>query len=294
MNGKLMPYYDILIGAKTVEGDSHLAERIGTVPAKKIPDLLAEASNNGRIEKECIKTLIAQYDGTSEVPDKYYYDWGADVPFSLAGRGPGECGTGVMDVIKLDIEESKHAINNDENIYKAVVSAARALLIIFGLESKKDYEIFAAFKQHIIEPGWIKPETEQLLDDVFDKKMENSSSINDLLPQVRELVYRVEELFLSLDAGLKFKAEPIVQKTTVITEEVKSHVIDLRGVACPLNFVKAKLELEKLNTGDILDILLDEGESVQNVPASFVEQNQDVLEVRGVDDYYHVKVRRKK
>jgi len=41
-------------------------------------------------------------------------------------------------------------------------------------------------------------------------------------------------------------------------------------------------------------VLLDEGEPVRNAPASFVEQGQSVLEVKSVDDYYCVKVRREK
>jgi len=300
IHGKLMPCYDVLVGAKTVEGNARLAERIGTVPAKRIPDLLAEAVRNGNIEKELLKTLIAQYSNISEesLPGDYYYDWNSDKPFSLAGRGPGECGAGVMDVMKVDIDEAKDAIKtlpvSDENVYKAIVAAARALLFTVGLEPKKDREIFAAFKQHLIEPGWVKPQRQQLLDNALDWKMGDVESIKDLLSQVEEMVSRIEVLFLSLDANLKFKIEPIVQETNVETDETKNRTIDLRGVACPLNFVKAKLELEKLEIGGILEVLLDEGEPVRNAPASFVEQGQSVLEVKSVDDYYCVKVRREK
>ncbi len=163
-----------------------------------------------------------------------------------------------------------------------------------GLEPKKDREIFAAFKQHIIKPGWVKPRIQQLLDNALDWKMGDVESIKDLLSQAEEMVSRVEKLFLSLDANLKFKIEPIVQETNVKTDETKNRTIDLRGVACPLNFVKAKLELEKIEIGGILEVLLDEGEPVRNAPASFAEQGQDVLEVKNVDDYYCVKVRREK
>jgi len=134
----------------------------------------------------------------------------------------------------------------------------------------------------------------QLLDDALDWRMGDIESIDGLLPQVEDLVNRVEELFLSLDANLKFKAEPVVQKTNVKTSETKNHITDLRGVACPLNFVKAKLELEKIEIGDILNVLLDEGEPVRNAPASFAEQGQEVMEVKNVGDHYCVKVRRKK
>jgi sulfite reductase (ferredoxin) len=98
VNGKLMPCYDVLVGAKMVEGNAHLAERIGTVPAKRIPDLLAKALRGGSIEKTQLKSFTAKYSDISErpLPDDYYYDFGATEAFSLAGRGPGECGAGVI------------------------------------------------------------------------------------------------------------------------------------------------------------------------------------------------------
>ena len=300
VNGKLMPCYDVLVGAKTVEGDAHLGKRIGTVPAKKIPELLAEAFDAGEIKEEKLKNLIGQYSDFSseQFPDGYYYDFGSNEPFSLAGRGPGECGAGVTDVIKLDIDEAKDALKsapiNSENIYKAVIAAARALMVTFGLEPKKDREIFAAFTRGLIEPGWVKPQTQQLLDDAIDWRMGDKESIEDLFPQAEDLTKRVEELYLSLDANLKFKVEPVAQNANVDKGDADDHIIDLRGVGCPLNFVKAKLELEKLDTGAILGVLLDEGEPVRNVPASFVEQGQEVLEVKNSGDHFFVKVRRKK
>ncbi len=302
VNGKLMPCYDVFTGGKTIEGDAHLAETIGTVPAKRIPDLLVEAFSNGAVDKELLKSLVVKSRragiSVESFPDDYYYDFGSDEPFSLAGRGPGECGAGVMDVIKLDIDEAKDALKlapiDSENIYKAIVAAARALLVTLGLEPKKDREIFAAFTEHLIEPGWVKPQTRQLLDDAIDWRMGDRESIEDLLPQAEDLTKRVEELYLSLDASLQFKIKPIVQKANADNTEADNHLIDLRGVVCPLNFVKAKLELEKIAVGEILEILLDKGEPARNAPVSLVEQGQEVMEVKNVGDHYCVKVRRKK
>jgi TusA-related sulfurtransferase len=46
---------------------------------------------------------------------------------------------------------------------------------------------------------------------------------------------------------------------TVITE------LDLRGTPCPLNFIRARLALEKLPAGACLQIDLDQGEPEQMV-----------------------------
>ena len=45
-------------------------------------------------------------------------------------------------------------------------------------------------------------------------------------------------------------------------------VLDLTGVACPMNWVKARLALERLAPGERLELLLDEGEPLASVPAS--------------------------
>ena len=89
-------------------------------------------------------------------------------------------------------------------------------------------------------------------------------------------------------------AEAIKRLFDKYGDRANNHIIDLRGVACPLNFVKAKLELEKLETGAILGVLLDKGEPVRNVPGSFTEQGQEVIEVKNSGDHFCVKVRRKK
>lgn len=53
--------------------------------------------------------------------------------------------------------------------------------------------------------------------------------------------------------------------------------LDLTGVPCPLNWVRAKLALEELAPGEELTLLLDEGEPLQSVPQSAREDGHEVL-----------------
>ena len=62
--------------------------------------------------------------------------------------------------------------------------------------------------------------------------------------------------------------------------------IDLRGVSCPTNFVKAKLELEDLETGTTVEFLLDDGEPVKNVPRSLKAEGHKLLGLKETDGYY--------
>jgi len=48
--------------------------------------------------------------------------------------------------------------------------------------------------------------------------------------------------------------------------------LDLRGIICPMNFVKTKLKLEEMQSGQILEVILDDGEPVRNVPGSVKEE----------------------
>ena len=53
--------------------------------------------------------------------------------------------------------------------------------------------------------------------------------------------------------------------------------IDLRGVICPYNFVKTKLKLEGMGSGDVLAVILDEGDPIRNVPQSIRNEGHAVL-----------------
>jgi len=64
--------------------------------------------------------------------------------------------------------------------------------------------------------------------------------------------------------------------------------IDLHGVSCPTNFVKAKLALELLEPGDSVQFLLDDGEAVKNVPRSLKAEGHKLLGLQEVDGYYEL------
>ena len=62
--------------------------------------------------------------------------------------------------------------------------------------------------------------------------------------------------------------------------------IDLRGITCPTNFVKAKLALEDVETGATVEFLLDDGEPVKNVPRSLKADGHKLLGLRETDGHY--------
>jgi tRNA 2-thiouridine synthesizing protein A len=65
-------------------------------------------------------------------------------------------------------------------------------------------------------------------------------------------------------------------------------LIDLRGVSCPTNFVKAKLVLEDLENGEIVQILLDDGEPVKNVPRSLQADGHKLIGLQQTSEGHYI------
>jgi TusA-related sulfurtransferase len=69
--------------------------------------------------------------------------------------------------------------------------------------------------------------------------------------------------------------------------------LDLRGVICPYNFVKTKLKLETMEAGQVLSVLLDEGEPIRNVPRSVSDDGHEVLRQEPLMKFYRVMIRKR-
>ncbi|MDS1030248.1 sulfurtransferase TusA family protein [Bacillota bacterium LX-D] len=67
------------------------------------------------------------------------------------------------------------------------------------------------------------------------------------------------------------------------TKKVKNS-IDITDVVCPLTFVKAKVAMEELEDGQVLEIRMNEGEPIQNVPRSLKDEGHKVLQVVNNED----------
>ena len=60
--------------------------------------------------------------------------------------------------------------------------------------------------------------------------------------------------------------------------------VDITDVNCPVTFVKTKVALEELNDGQILQVHLNDGEPVQNVPRSIKEEGHEILKLIDNED----------
>ena len=69
--------------------------------------------------------------------------------------------------------------------------------------------------------------------------------------------------------------------------------VDVTDVVCPITFVKTKVALDEMDEGQILQVHLNDGEPVQNVPRSVKAEGHQVLRLDdNGDGTYELYIRR--
>lgn len=68
--------------------------------------------------------------------------------------------------------------------------------------------------------------------------------------------------------------------------------LNLEGVVCPINFVKVKLKLEQMKSGDVLEVVLDDGEPIKNVPRSIKDEGHKILNVERIGDKFKLLIQK--
>lgn len=327
---KMVPFYMISLGGRVEEGKTALGENIGMVPSKDIPSIfssfLKDYKSNGQDSdfykylknrgKKFMKDLIDKHQSVpSYAKNKdYYFDWGAKEEFSLAGRGAGECGAGVFDMMEVDLEEAKKSIlkgeeiiNNNGNpvreLYEAVSRSSRALLVTRGAEPKDDIEAFEYFEDLFINKELVDKKFRKLL--YMAGEYKNGNLKDEALVKnhevIKEFTLAVANLYDAMDDSLQFKIEKEKKKPESEINKKSEKMgpkpyktLDLKGVKCPFNYVKAKLQLETMKTGELIELFLDDGAPIENVPKSLKNDGQEILEKEKTNTgHYRLLVKKK-
>ena len=90
--------------------------------------------------------------------------------------------------------------------------------------------------------------------------------------------------------GSKNEQKSSAGEPEAISPDVKK---DFRGVMCPMNFVKTKIALTPMQSGQILEILLDDGAPIENVPGSVKNEGHTILSTEKVENYWKVLIKKK-
>jgi TusA-related sulfurtransferase len=68
--------------------------------------------------------------------------------------------------------------------------------------------------------------------------------------------------------------------------------LDLRGVKCPLNWAHAKVRLEQLARGDVLELTLDDPRGARDIPGAAEAEGCVVLESVARGGIFHLRIER--
>jgi TusA-related sulfurtransferase len=79
--------------------------------------------------------------------------------------------------------------------------------------------------------------------------------------------------------------------TRATSQSTPDEQLDLRGTPCPINFVRTKLRLEQMPPGALLEVWLDAGEPMEQVPDSLTMEGYQIELVEERSGYFAVQVR---
>jgi sulfite reductase (ferredoxin) len=226
----IYPAYGVVAGGVHADGQARLAEPIGTVAARDLPEFTRQVislwlSNKhrfasfseyvkaeGRDEIKLICERFLNVPAFSEEPS-YYTDWGADKPFSLVGRGQGECSAGLFDQIGIDLKRIADlrkrlaaAPASDERyelLYQIAFSASRALLVTRGIDAVDEESVFSSFQRHFIGGGLIDSRYYSVVDAA---RLREFGDADQGQADILALADAVKDLYDSLDSSLRIHA----------------------------------------------------------------------------------------
>ena len=69
-----------------------------------------------------------------------------------------------------------------------------------------------------------------------------------------------------------------------MTDITPDKSINIKGLVCPYTFVRAKIAIESMEVGRVLEILLDYEEAATSIPKSMEDHGQKVLKVEKINE----------
>ncbi len=313
----LYPAYTLQLGGFVHDAGSQAASQVATVPAKFVPQVLgdffasyeARASELGDFRawiqseaaqlelRELAQSYEAQLPELSE-DESFYFDWHDEARFSLLKGKKAECSAGLYDLIDYDFDKIKKLnkafaldpANPGQVARDLTLHATRALLVTRGIEPGNDTEVFDAFLQDFLEAGLVPAQYKEL---VALARKNDLTALQNRVEEAEALGKYMKHLYESMDDSLRFhlprqvaapqdkkteKEAPSANGDLAVYTSQATKFRDFRGVSCPMNFVKTKIALDPMAPGETLEIWLDDGQPIANVPNSVELEGHEILQ----------------
>ncbi|MCF7822490.1 MAG: sulfurtransferase TusA family protein [Mariprofundaceae bacterium] len=313
IEAQAVPHYQLHIGGSG-KGGQPLAFATDPVPAKHAPEAGIAVLNTykaqrqheesvhdwaTRIGQDAINDILAPFGAGEGEVEGLIYDWSENEAFNTKGNKKGECAGAVLSMTDALISEAEYELliaraHSDAMFWaealtalrRSVISTARAFLVPFGEAPEEDSEVFGLLMAN----AGSDAEVMKHFNIVQGALM--SIDLADPASGVTKLK-EVQSAWLDL-AAVRFAAVPAdssdsnsgskSEADTSVGLSSDVELLDLSGVACPMNFVKTKIRLSPMPVGSQLDVLLDDGAPIENVPLSLEEQGQSILSKEKISD----------
>ena len=330
VNGRLIPAYQLHLGGRSTDQGVVFGMLAGKFPAKRIPEVVdrvlalyreqrqpdeAFTAFVDRVGKTPIADALAPYNSLPgfEEAASHYLDYGATEPFNLDDAGAGECAGGVINMVEQHFEDAKYELAHAAVLLEkgkpvdavtraelGVVAAAKGLLVTQAVEPTSHELVLKEFEQRMVDKGVIARDAYQALR-ARSEALKNHVTADNAKAYVGEakmLVAACKTAFSKIDASLKVgrdaTAAPAAPAVAAATAgPAPAIMLDLLGVACPMNYVKTKLQLEDMEPRQILEVLLDAGEPAENVPRSVKSDGYRVVSLEEEAGHYRLVIENK-
>ncbi len=181
-NNRTVPHFQVVLGGTRKDNAGSYGMAVGAIPSKNVPDFLDTITGRyaaERLENENFKDWVNRLgklelkkvlDAYTEVPiyetaPQFYSDWGDVREFSVGDIGVGECAGEVVSLFSLSIAQAegtafealialdeKRLLEADEKAYKAMLQAARSLVLSKNLDVGEDPNtIVSEFDKHFVQ-----------------------------------------------------------------------------------------------------------------------------------------------
>jgi sulfite reductase (ferredoxin) len=313
------PHYELHLGGQ-VNGTAKIGQMTVKLPAKNVPAAVSHLVNLYRRERQSgeafpaflsrsgkakLKEELIPYTIVPPFEDDptYYYDWEGEDEFVMEDLGPGECAGGALEMIdnrileaeqelyqgRLLLDKHQYAVSVNK-AYRAVLAAAKALLVTEGMDPSTDSETVSEFERRFADRNVVPASHRNLVAQIDDLGPKDTTPdfARTKIDFARGFVEACKAATEQMGKDLKLKTEQESAESpsqALQSSEASAGpsapagapVYDLRGVACPLNYVKTKLKLEMMDDGERLEVWLDAGEPIKNVPMSLRNDGHKIL-----------------
>ncbi|MEW6775213.1 MAG: sulfurtransferase TusA family protein [Bdellovibrionota bacterium] len=325
VNGRLVPHVDVLVGGGWSQGTANLGKSVIKLPTKRVPEAVewivrtyhAERKKGqdfpswaGAKDKGWWREKLTPFTeiGTFAGDREKYIDYESTDPFSLNDRGIGECAGAIFDMVTEIFNEADHFVFKGKQAAlvqdwptvsqaadDAVYHAARALLYTVGIDDKRRFEVGHKFIYNVIDKAVMEDKYQHLLQRLVDEEqpLAARSGAEPHFQQAMEFVeqcHKIQERASASGGAVTSLGTAPKAGGGETRPENSAKPYDLRGVACPMNFVKTKLRLEQMDAGERLEVWVDQGEPARNVPRSCEQEGHKILEQGDMNEFYRIVV----